>query len=144
MCIALALFFYCRRRGQAGPEQIEMAGFDYHEGAALRSNQAYDGADDALLNYENYFGPSMTLDRTAVTLDKVIGSGNFGTVYIGTARIDDASTRGSGSGDGESCVVQAAIKQPSYEARDEFELEMATMSKIETAGGHQNIVKVLG
>ena len=91
--------------------------------------------DDVLLlqpMYQEYFEPDLTLPRAAVTLGPVIGSGNFGKVYSGTVQPE----RGPAS--------PAAIKSPSHEARAEFELEMQIMSKIEAAGGHHHIVKVLG
>jgi serine/threonine protein kinase len=141
LLIAAAFIWICKRRRRSGIEQIHMTDYaSSQEGAALIPDDQvlYDGGADHMSDplYASYFDTSKTLDRSAVTLDTVIGSGNFGKVYIGTVR-----TAGNGS---QPMKQQAAIKQPRCEAREEFQLEMETMSKIEAAGGHRNIVKVLG
>jgi len=74
------------------------------------------------------------LNRKSVTLDKVIGEGNFGKVFSGTAKDPQ---RGN-------VVVAVAVKSPSADARIEFEAEMEIMGQLTRLGGHQHIVSVVG
>jgi hypothetical protein len=82
----------------------------------------------------DYFDPQMTLKRKAVTLTKMIGEGNFGTVFVGTAK----NPRQNGA------VIPVAIKSPSADATVEFEAEMEIMSQLTRLGGHSHIVEVIG
>lgn len=96
------------------------------------------GDDVQLLDLANSnndnFDPQMTLNRKSVTLDKVIGEGNFGKVFSGTAKDPQ---RGN-------VVVAVAVKSPSAGARIEFEAEMEIMGQLTRLGGHQHIVSVVG
>lgn len=67
-------------------------------------------------------------------MDKVIGEGNFGKVFSGTAKDPQ---RGN-------VVVAVAVKSPSAGARIEFEAEMEIMGQLTRLGGHQHIVSVVG
>lgn len=97
--------------------------------------QLLDLANNNSKNSNNeYFDPQMTLDRKSVTLDKVIGEGNFGKVFSGTAKDPQ---RGN-------AVVPVAVKSPSAGARIEFEVEMEIMAQLTRFGGHQHIVSVVG
>lgn len=109
------------------------------------TNDDDDDDDDVqLLNLEgintnttsnnDYFDPQMTLKRKSVTLDKVIGEGNFGKVFSGTAKDPQ---RGD-------VVVAVAVKSPSAGARIDFEAEMEIMGQLTRLGGHQHIVSVVG
>jgi hypothetical protein len=82
----------------------------------------------------DYFDPQMTLKRIAVTFTKMIGEGNFGKVFLGTAQ--DPRQNGA--------VVPVAIKSPSADATIEFEAEMEIMSQLTRLGGHPHIVEVVG
>ena len=82
----------------------------------------------------DYFDPQMTLKRIAVILTKMIGEGNFGKVFLGTA--EDPRQNGA--------VIPVAIKSPSADATIEFEAEMEIMSQLTRLGGHPHIVEVVG
>jgi hypothetical protein len=90
-----------------------------------------EGVSDASVEY---FDPQMTIARKDVTLDNVVGEGNFGKVYAGTAK-DPRRNRQ---------VVAVAVKAPSAAATAEFELEMELMSQLTRLGGHPHIVEVIG
>lgn len=88
----------------------------------------------ASTNNADYFDPQMTLQRKAITLGAVIGEGNFGKVYSGTAK---DPRRGGGK-------IAVAIKSPSAHARLEFEAEMEIMGQLTRLGGDPHIVGVVG
>lgn len=81
-----------------------------------------------------HLGSQMTLDRKTITLGKVIGEGNFGKVYLGTAK--DPLRGGA--------IIKVAIKSPSTDALADFEAEMEIMGQLTQLGGHANIVSVVG
>lgn len=108
----------------------------------LRSRYGDDAGDGVQLldlegthaSSQDYFDPQMTLPRKSISLGDVIGQGNFGKVYAGTAK--DPQRGGS--------KIFVAIKSPSPTARLEFEAEMEIMGQLTRLGGHPHIVGVVG
>lgn len=108
----------------------------------LRSRYGDDAGDGVQLldlegthaSSQDYFDPQMTLPRKSISLGDVIGQGNFGKVYAGTAK--DPQRGGS--------KIAVAIKSPSPTARLEFEAEMEIMGQLTRLGGHPHIVGVVG
>ena len=118
LCVIIAIVLYRRRGGNSHrPFTNEVY------------NKMYMHSDNL-----EYFDPRMTLDPKAVVLGKVIGEGNFGIVYVGTA--NDPQKGGM--------EVPVAVKSPSLDARLEFEAEMEIMGQLTRLGGHVNIVSVVG
>lgn len=118
LCVIIAIMLYRRRGGNSHrPFTNEVY------------NKMYMHSESS-----EYFDPRMTLDPKAVVLGKVIGEGNFGKVYVGTANNPQKG----------GVEVPVAVKSPSLDARLEFEAEMEIMGQLTRLGGHVNIVSVVG
>ena len=140
LIIILAIIYFCWKRSKRKLISKYSINDDNDNDTEFNGSigddvQLLDLANNNSKNSNNeYFDPQMTLDRKSVTLDKVIGEGNFGKVFSGTAKDPQ---RGN-------VVVAVAVKSPSAGARIEFEAEMEIMGQLTRLGGHQHIVSVVG